>query len=296
MLYLLIRNSKGLNDMSRRNAKDPLLQAFLETYRVNLLSIPRQGANVGDAYVQDPSGAMSPPGKLQFLLTPELEMPAIKADEKLTDLSGKQTRAIDLDASLNLLDGFFSAIGAPVGIGKIKAEFEKKHARKIRFQLKNATRDSVDAFEFGKSLIPCKLNSQQPFVQSGNRYYAVTGVLRSQSITIHSEDENSTKVGLDLDALKSAVEAGGKIAVSAEAEGEATYTGSTPLAFGVELVELLYDDVESKFFIAGIREAATVRDDKERRVFIGDEKAGSVFLPDRQFRPESWPVEEEARH
>jgi hypothetical protein len=275
--------------MSRRNANDPLLKAFLDTYYVNLLSIPRQGADVGDAYVQDPSGAMSPPGKLKFLLTPELQMPDIHRDEKLTNLSGKQTRAIDLDASLKLLDGFFSAVGAVVGIGKIKAEFNDKHASKVRFQLKNATRDSVDAFEFGKSLIPCKLNGQQPFVQPGNRYFVVTGVLRSQSITLHSEDESSTKVGLDVGALHNAVDVGGKIAVSSDAEGEATYTGPTPLAFGVELVELLYDDSENKFFFAGIREAATVRADKERRVLIGDAKVGSVFLPESEFHPESWP-------
>jgi hypothetical protein len=277
--------------MSRRNANDPLLQAFLSTYHVNLLSIPRQSAAAGDAYVQDPTGAMSPPGKLKFLLTPELHMPEILREEKLSNLSGKQTRAIDLDASLQLLDGFFSAIGAAVGIGKIKAEFENKHASKVRFQLKDATRDSVDAFEFGKSLIPCKLNGRQPFVRPGNRYYAVTGVLRSKSITLHSEDETSTKIGLDIGALHNAVDVGGKIAVSSDAEGEATYTGLTPLAFGVELVELLYDDNESKFFIAGIREAATVRADKERRVLIGDAKAGSVFLPDPRLRPEGWPVE-----
>jgi hypothetical protein len=282
--------------MSRRSANDPLLQAFLDTYHVNLLSIPRQGADVGDAYVHGPNCAMSPPGKLKFLLTPELQMPAILRDEKLIDLSGKQTRAIDLDASLKLLDGFFSAIGAAVGVGKIKAEFENKHASKVRFQLKSATRDSVDAFEFGKSLIPCTLNGKQPFVQAGNHYYAVTGVLRSKSITLHSEDEKSTKIKLDIGALHNAVDVGGKIAVSSDAEGEATYTGSAPLAFGVELVELLYDDVEKKFFIAGIREAATVRGDKERRVLIGDVKAGSVFLPDPKFHPESWPSDDPSKH
>jgi hypothetical protein len=289
---LLNRRIKGRHDVSRRNANDPLLQAFLDTYHVNLLSIPRQSADVGDAYVQDRSGAISPPGKLKFLLTPELQMPEIRRDEKLTNLSGKRTRAIDLDASLKLLDGFFGAIGIAASIGKIKAEFENKQASRVRFRLKSATRDSVDAFEFGKSLIPCKLNGRQPFVQPGNRYYAVTGVFRSQSITLHSEDENSNIVGLDVGALQNAIDVGGKIAVSSEAVGEATYTGLTPLAFGVELVEILYDDIEQKFFVAGIREAATVRAYKERRVLIGDAKTGSVFLPDPTLLAESWLAKE----
>ena len=276
--------------MSRRNTKDPLLQVFLDTYHVNLLSIPRADADVGDAYVQDVGGPISPPGKLKYLLTPEFKLPKIHRDEKLTMISGKQTRALDVNAGLKLLDGFFSAIGAAIGIGKIKGEFANKHASKVRFQLKNATRDSVDAFEFGKALIPCHLNSQQPFVQPGNRYYAVTGVLRSRSITVHSETDGATKVGLDVDALKNAVEVGGKLAVSSDAQGEITYTGDAPLAFGVELVELFYDREANKFYVQGLREAATVRAEKERRVFIGDSQTGDAFIPSPTLDIPTWPM------
>lgn len=51
--------------MSRRNTNDPLLRAFLDTYKVNLLAIPREGAEVGDAYVASPNGSISEPGKLR---------------------------------------------------------------------------------------------------------------------------------------------------------------------------------------------------------------------------------------
>jgi hypothetical protein len=238
--------------MSRRNTTDPLVRAFLDTYKVNLLSIPREGVEVGDAYVATADGGMSAPGKLRYLLTPDILMPQISPNEKMTSIAGKRTRALDLSVGLKLLEGFLSAIGVDVVIGKIKAEYQHKRVGKVRFQLKDATRDSVDAFEFGKALIPCRLNAKQPFVQDGNQYYAVVGVLRSRSITVSTEDENSTNIEVDADALKSAIAAEGKIGVTQETSGDITYEGGVSLAFGVELVEMRYDNEQAKFFLSGI--------------------------------------------
>jgi hypothetical protein len=72
--------------MSRRNAKDPLLERFLEDYKLNLLKIPRQDAAVGDAYA-DRDGVITGPGRLASLLVPKLTMPRVKTGEKLTNLS-----------------------------------------------------------------------------------------------------------------------------------------------------------------------------------------------------------------
>jgi hypothetical protein len=267
--------------MSRRNTSDPLLRAFLDTYKVNLLAIPRENAEVGDAYVEMPNGSISQPGKLKHLLTPALHMPKAVDDELMANIAGKQTRAIELGAGLNLLEGFLSALGLDTAIGKIKAEYEGKHVGKIRFHLMKATRDAVDPFAFGLALIPCRLNAKQPFVQDGNRYYAVTGVLRSHSITLAAEDSKAQKVELAVDALKGAAGAKGKLEVKREKSGDVTYEGKVPLAFGVELVELRYDKEQEKFHLDGLTDPKVVRvtgDEKERRVFIGDAKAGDIFL------------------
>jgi hypothetical protein len=268
--------------MSRRNTTDPLLRAFLDTYKVNLLAIPRQGVEVGDAYVVTSNGAMSTPGKLKYLLTPAIQMPDIAADETLAAIAGKQTRALNVDVGFDLLEGFFSAIGADAVIGKIKAEYQHKRVSTLRFQLKNATRDSVDAFAFGKALIPCRLNAKQPFVQDGNQYFAVVGVLRSRSVTVSTEDEKSNNVDVGLDVLKSAVGGDGKLDVSQERSEDITYEGPLPLAFGVELVKMHYDKDQEKFFLSGITDPKVVRagpEEKDRRVLVGDPERGDVFLP-----------------
>ena len=58
-----------------------------------------------------------------------------------------------------------------------------------------------------------------------------------------------------------------------------------PLAFGVELVELLYDNDQNKFFLFSVTDPQVVRadgDKTERRIFVGDPVRGNVFLPLQQ--------------
>jgi hypothetical protein len=265
--------------MTRRNTKDdPLVRVFLDTYKINLLSVPREKADVGDAYVANAKG-VSAPGQLRHLLTPELVMPKVNRDEKLTNLAGKATRAIELKAGIKLLEDFFSAIGADMVIGKIRAEYEHKRAGLLRFKLRNATRDSVDAFEFGKALIPCQLNAKQPFVAEGNRYYVTVGVVRSTSITVGAESESDNKIDIDVSAIKSAIGAQGKLGVEKGQEGELTYEGPVPLAFGVELVEMTYDEKQQKFLVDGVSEALKMRTTKPiDRAFIGDPTEGNIFV------------------
>ncbi len=57
--------------MCRRNTQDPLIRAFLDTYGLNLLAIPRADAAVGDLYVVT-NDSISAPGALSTVLTPDL--------------------------------------------------------------------------------------------------------------------------------------------------------------------------------------------------------------------------------
>jgi hypothetical protein len=266
--------------MSKRNAPDPLLRAFFDTYKLNLLAIPREHAQVGDVYVETPKG-VSTPGQLIHLLVPQFAMPKITSGETLTDFAAKRTRAIKLKAGLSLLEGFFSAIGASSAVGKIKPEYERKGVASIRFRLRNATRDSVDAMAFGKALIPCHLNQQHPFVQTGNRYYVSVGVIRSKSITVSAEDSNENSIKLELGVLQNQLGIGGDIAIRSESNGELTYEGSTPLAFGVELIEMTHKDADNKFVLSVLDEAVKVRREPPKtidRFFIGHPEEGNVFL------------------
>ncbi len=268
--------------MSRRNSDDPLLREFLDTYKLNLLSIPRENAKVGDVYVRTPTG-VTQPGALQGMLTPKFTMPKITCDEEMTGISGRQTQALDFKTSVSLLDGFFSVLGAVGALDKVKAAYEHKRTGKLRFRFKAATRDSVDTIAFGKALIPCRLDQRHPFVQPENSYYVTVGVVRSKSITISASDDSSNKVSLDVGALQKAIGVETKIGIDQGREGELTYGGRVPLAFGVELLELSYDDTQNKFLLDAVSKAQRIRaapatDSHVERSFIGDAESGNAFI------------------
>jgi hypothetical protein len=272
--------------VSTRKTSDPLLKAFLDAYKINLLAIPRSEARVGDAYVDTGKG-VSPPGELRYLLTPQFEMPKLQHGEKLTNIATIRTRALELKTGARLLQNFFSAIGLGAAIGGIKAEYEQKGADSVRFGLKNPTRDSVDPFEFSQAIKNCRLDDSNPIVKSGNRYYVALGVVRSSSITVVAEDRDSKQVSVDADALQKTVTVEGKLAVRRDGLGELTYEGSESLAFGVELMELFYDADARKLRldglpepIAGIRKTPGEKEAEimKARRFIGDPVNGDVFL------------------
>jgi hypothetical protein len=265
--------------MSKRSTPDPLLKAFFDAYKLNLLAIPRRDAMVGDVYVDTPKGILAP-GRVQSLLTPSPKMPHVNTGEPLANIVTTETRALDLKIGLGLLEGFFNAIGATVIAGKIKAAYERKGAGAVRFKLKNATRDSVDVVEFGNVLFDCRLNGKHAFVQRGNKYYVTVGVCRSHSITVAAEESNQNTVTVEASAVKDAVSADGKINVKQEGTGELTYEGPESLAFGVELVEMAFSDTEQRFTLSAMPRPVSVRDPRKKieRQFLGDPKEGNVFV------------------
>jgi hypothetical protein len=134
----------------RRSAAscDPLLRVFLERYHLNLLAVPRENADVGDVYVHDGKRAGSP-GQLASFLTHPFRMPQITRGEELAALSGTMSNQVTTEVGLGLLGSFIAALGAVLPIGDVKAEWEKKGARSVRFRMEGAVRDSVDPAQFG---------------------------------------------------------------------------------------------------------------------------------------------------
>ena len=263
--------------MSKRNTTDPLLKAFFDKYKLNLLAIPRRDAMVGDVYVDTKEGVLAP-GRLSSLLHPSPKMPDVKVGEPLAYIKTTETRALDLKIGVGLLEGFFAAIGATVIAGKIKAAYEHKGVETVRFKLKNATRDSVDIIAFGNNLFDCQLNRKHPFVQASNKYYVTVGVIRSPSITVVAEDSKKNTVAVEAKAVKDVVSVDGKIDVKREGSGELTYEGVEPLAFGIELVQMAYSEAENRFTLSAMPRPVSVRDPvKIMPEFIGDPE-GDVFV------------------
>lgn len=249
----------------KRSTPDPLLQLFLETYGLNLLSIPREKADVGDFYVRS-DGRVSSAGTIGYFLTPELELPDITRREVMAGVSGKLTNAISFSAGVSLLEGFFTAIGAVGAFAELKTEYAKHHVHSLRFQFMDARRDSVDPGLVGVKLILHKFNPKHALINPGNRYYLVTGVARSKGISVTARTRTEQSIGLGAEVLKAA-DAEGKVAIEKEGEGTYSYTGRKWLAFGVELYELSYDERRGKMKMLVPEGAIAVRKENNAPLF-----------------------------
>jgi hypothetical protein len=228
----------------KRTTGDPLLQVFLKTYGLNLLSVPREDTDVGDLYVRT-DGRISSPGSLTHFLTPKLKVPRATKGEQMATVTGKITNAISFSIGLSLLEGFFSAIGAVGLFGKVKSEYATAKTHSLRFSFNEALRDSLDVGLMGSKLIRHRFSKKHALVNPGNRYYLVTGVARSKSISVTAVTKSEDSVGLGVEVLKTA-KAEGKVEIEKQSEGTYTYTGPKHLAFGVELYELTYDERNDK--------------------------------------------------
>jgi hypothetical protein len=267
--------------MCKRNTADPLVRVFLDTYGLNLLAIPRADANVGDLYVVT-GGGVSVPGSLTQILKPKFTLPRVTTGEVLADIAGRTSGKIESKSSIGLLEGFFTAIGAAGIAGKVKAAYEKKNVRTLRFSLSQPTRDSVDPLAFGAMLTGHTLDEKHPFIQPGSRYLVTTAVVRTPSLVVAAENESANAVDLDVEFLKS-VQGTANVSATKTGSGEVKYEGKVPIAIGVELHELKYDSERRKFAVQIVAEAVRVRNvggakrDSSPR-FIGDERTGDAFL------------------
>ena len=92
--------------------EDPLLKVLLDRYRLNLLSIPREKASVGDLYVQEGNSQyVSTPGSITNFLEPPFEIPSITTAETMAGVSGTTSRDASGKVGIDFLEGFLNALG-----------------------------------------------------------------------------------------------------------------------------------------------------------------------------------------
>lgn len=268
--------------MWKRSTDDPLIRLFLDTYNLNLLQVPRENAAVGDVYVYD-GRRTSPPGNIRYLLDPPPDLPDMNIDERMADIEGVTSNSQSLSSGLGLLEGFLAAFGALPVAAKARADFEKKGAAKLRFRIGAPTRDSVDPYALGAALTRSRLADDNPWWSMDNRYYLTSAVARTSSISVVAEDDASSTVSIDVEALKIAGASSG-LTVERRSESEIVYSGSRPLVFGVEVCEMSYNEKSGRLRLRNPEGAVRFKGGSSRspdrpgpQAFIGEED-GDAFL------------------
>lgn len=249
--------------------EDPLLKILLDRYRLNLLSIPRENASVGDLYVQEgDSKYVSTPGSITNFLEPPFEVPSIITGETMAGVSGTTSRDASGKVGMDFLEGFLNALG-PAGIGtKVRGGYESSSKSKITFTFENPTRDYVDPGLVGRKLVDHTLMKRHALIAEGRKYYLVTAVARSSGISMTTEGDNRQVMDIDAQIMKLA-NVSGDISIQKNQTGNVTFKGQKNLAFGVELYELQYVSndggaQEGKFLMSTQQKAVVARKEQEQ--------------------------------
>lgn len=200
--------------------------------------MPRAGSAVGDLYVMERDN-VSAPGNVRSLFEPALAMPPVREREPMADISGTLSAEINAKAGAGLLEGFLGALGAVGIMGKLRTEFDAKGVKTLQFRIAKAERDSVDPLALGAALVGSKLAKNAPFIGEQYRYYLVSGVARSRSISIVAHRGSSGGASVEID-VEPVAKADVGLSIERSSDGELTFQGARPLAFGVELYELVW--------------------------------------------------------
>ncbi|HZD82526.1 MAG TPA: hypothetical protein VE076_06590 [Nitrososphaeraceae archaeon] len=262
-------------------SKDPLLKNILDKYHLNLLSVPRENASVGDLYVQDGNVQhLSSPGSVSNFLEPKFEIPQVRIGETMADISGTSTRAESTKVGLDVLEGFLNALG-PVGLGsKVRGSYERDNKQTIKFSFTSATRDYVDPILLGSKLGEgqYKFNTKNALYAEDRKYFVVTAVAKSGSFAISAEGDRKQLMDIDAE-VKQLINTTAGVSIESSGSGQITFKGNKSLVFGVELFELKYDINNQKFAMSTISEAMGLRGEVQNRPsLIGDPTEGDAFV------------------
>jgi hypothetical protein len=125
------------------------LEYFVKAYHFHLLRLPKKDAFVGDVYSFNGRDATKY-GSLTDLLGSSFESFQIQKDKAMTDIVGKISKKVSLSFSINLLGEFFKIFGASNLINTIRAEYESKKTRFVKFSFSEMTYDYVNPVTFAK--------------------------------------------------------------------------------------------------------------------------------------------------
>lgn len=243
--------------MCKRSDPDPLVRYFIDEYQLNLLAYPREGAAIGDLYVQDRNG-ITAPGNVAAFLDPPPELDIRPRTRTVAGLSGTVSDRVAFKIGVGLLENFLLALGAGGVVSALKAGYSSERTATVQFRFDRAQHESTDIGMLARALAKSRFDSTHPLVSPGNRYYLVSAVVRTSSLAVLAEDERRRAVDLGGEVLKT-VNANAGLDAHRSSQGEVTYEGERPLAIGVEVYELAYDEQAGKLLITNPEGALALR-------------------------------------
>jgi hypothetical protein len=180
-------------------------------------------------------GALMRWGNLPAYWTSSTIPPAIPAAVPAADINGSNSSELSASIGLSLLGGFLRGLGALNP--NLQAAYN--NSATLTFSFTGVQKVALDELAVAAWIAaggPAATVASLPLFHAGDgSLYVITSVVQSASISVVAKDTRGAQVSVDAGALAS-----GKLQIShsSENDGTVTYSGSTPLTFGFQSLEL----------------------------------------------------------
>lgn len=208
---------------------------FLNSKGYNVVRVPRAGIEPLDLLGRD-DGEMAWLGRLDALWQSPAPFPPLLPAQPASDLEGKRTDNLELNAGLSLLKGVLQMLNAGAGL-----DAAYSHASTIEFSYTNVKSVSVAPIAIGAYLAQGSTDEHNPVIQ---RYFLskkakgfiLTEVLKSNRLKVTAKNSHGESIKVDVDQISATLGANVGISVSQSTESSVVYEGEVPVTFGFRLL------------------------------------------------------------
>lgn len=261
-----------------RASIDPVAQAFLREYSVNLLKWPRANVELASVLVAPHNGPTRASVSLADLFGDAPDLP-VKRDEALANNATSFTSDLDVDLGVSLLDRVAQTLGLSA-TASLQSSYAR--AKSVSIRIRDAKRHSVDIGALSRFLATAATDPAQRIYSDSDRLIVITATLTATSIDIAAKSNEGADAAIEAEATGLA-KADSKLKTSRYGSHALNYKADQPLVFGVELMEIHNDG--DGWRLHGIDTVEQLRGPtqseipKEAYVFIGgDRQTGDLFV------------------
>ncbi len=216
--------------------------AHLNKLGYGALHLPR--ADVAPRQIFSKDGKdLSRLGELTTVLEPgeHIEVPVIKTDTRVVNISGQSTGEMDVKLGLSFLGGILQAMGGMVpGLDSSYGEAEN-----LSFEFSDVLEDRLEIAELDQYLADAKVNEFSRDLAErlkSSQVYVTTAVLKTAKIIVTSSDKKGSGIDVKVPVVQAAVGVEVGVSGSGESSSAITYEGKSPLVFAFQAVRLVAKD------------------------------------------------------
>lgn len=248
---------------------DELVNTLRELFRANIVRIPEERLQPLRVIGQQ-GERLSYIGALEPLLKHGNELEQLEPNRsRVADVAGRQSRSVNFNLGLDILQGFLHGFGLPAA--SIATKFAG--ATKVSFAFQDVMRLYIDASMIGRALRRAQLDPISPAARAflppdPMTMLLIDSVITSKDFTISVTESESEQFDLDVSGIQQIVSgASTGVKVSTSSGRDITFKGNNGLtfAFSCQKIEFLLDGSISR-----------LAPDPNARALSGEEEAASL--------------------